>query len=95
MYFCSQYGVPLDILRAYKAEHPSWAKLALEGRRTKYSERTAKIDQALYNKALDGDTKAAELWYKRFDGWSEKAAETIIKNTTIVNFADIARHARH
>jgi hypothetical protein len=45
---------------------------ALEIRRRKYAPEIAKIDKAMLKKAQTGDPKAAQLCYRRFEGWSEK-----------------------
>lgn len=43
-----------------------WIK---DERRKKYSSRIAAVDLAMFKKAKTGDTRAAELVYKRFDQW--------------------------
>lgn len=45
---------------------------ALDKRRKKYASQLAKIDGALFQRALDGDPQAIKLCYQRFEGWSEK-----------------------
>lgn len=45
---------------------------ALELRRKKYSVKLAAVDQAVLNRAAEGDPQAAKLAYQRFEGWSEK-----------------------
>lgn len=44
---------------------------ALELRRRKYAPELAKIDKALIDRALDGDTRAIKLCYQRFENWQE------------------------
>lgn len=43
---------------------------ALEIRRKKYAPHLSEIDRALIAQAKTGDHKAAELAYKRFEGWT-------------------------
>jgi hypothetical protein len=45
---------------------------ALDNRRKKYASQLAKIDKALFQRALEGDPQAIKLCYQRFEGWSEK-----------------------
>ena len=43
-----------------------WIK---DERRRKYAWKISLVDLAMFKKAVKGDTRAAELVYKRFDGW--------------------------
>jgi len=45
---------------------------ALENRRRKYASVLAKVDNALLERAQQGDPQAIKLVYQRFEGWSEK-----------------------
>ena len=45
---------------------------ALFERRKNGARQSAKVDQALFNKAVAGDVAAIKLWYQRIEGWSEK-----------------------
>jgi hypothetical protein len=45
---------------------------SLELRRSQYSFKLSKVDQAVLKQAEKGDTAAAKLAYQRFEGWSEK-----------------------
>lgn len=40
-------------------------------RRLKYSPELAKIDKALIDRAIDGDSKAIKLAYQKFENWME------------------------
>lgn len=51
-----------------------WIK---DERRKKYSDRIAAVDLAMFKKARAGDTKAAELCYKRFDQWVDTTKQII------------------
>jgi len=44
----------------------------LNGIRKRYHERSIDVDEALYQKALRGDPRAIELWYKRMENWNPK-----------------------
>lgn len=54
---------------------------ALEKKRTQYAIRTARIDDAFFEKAKEGGAAEVKLWYKRFDGWEEKS---VTENTTTI-----------
>ena len=45
---------------------------ALEIRRAKYAPQIAKVDQALLEKAVQGDVQACRLVYERLEGWSPR-----------------------
>ena len=45
---------------------------ALENRRRKYASIIAKVDNALMERAQQGDPQAIKLVYQKFEGWSEK-----------------------
>ena len=45
-----------------------WAVVKAD-RRKKFDQAASRIDQALIRKAAEGDTKAIDLFYQRFDGW--------------------------
>jgi hypothetical protein len=47
-----------------------------------------KIDDALFKSAESGDVRAADLLYRRFDGWNPKIVE---ETNNFYNFADIAK----
>jgi len=51
----------------------------------------AKIDHALFRAAEAGDTKAADLLYRRFDGWNPKIVE---ETNNYYNFADMVKGLR-
>lgn len=87
-FFCSDTGVSLDDLRALKRKHKSWSKAALNLRREHYAEKMAEIDKSLFQAAKSGDTKAADLLYRRFDGWNPKIVEM---NNNFYNFADLVK----
>jgi len=87
-FFCSDAGVSLSDLRALKRRYKSWSKTALNLRREHYAERMAEIDKSLFIAAKNGDTKAADLLYRRFDGWNPKVVEM---NNNFYNFADLVK----
>jgi hypothetical protein len=49
-----------------------------------------KIDDAMFRAAKSGDTKAADLLYRRFDGWNPKIVE---ENNHFYNFTDLIKRA--
>jgi hypothetical protein len=87
--FCTKLGISLADLESAKRAEPEWAKRSLDKRRELYAKETKQVDDALLKKAREGNTKAAELWYRRFDGWSPKIVESETHN--YYNFADLAR----
>lgn len=54
---------------------------ALEKKRSAYANKSAQIDDALFDKAREGGAAEVKLWYKRFDGWEEK---TVSETTTTI-----------
>ena len=97
-FFASSFGFSLKDLRAAKSARPKWANEVLEARRARYAEQIGDIDKALFQAARCGDTKAADLLYRRFDGWNPKIVE---QTNNYYNFADIVKemkgtkHVRH
>ena len=97
-FFTSSFGFSLADLRKAKRERPKWANEVLEARRAQYSEQIGDIDKALFQAARCGDTKAADLLYRRFDGWNPRVVE---QTNNYYNFADIVKdmkgpgHVRH
>ena len=89
--FCSTKSISLDTLQNTKREHPKWAKAALERRRSHYAERMVEIDRALFLAAKSGDTKAADLLYRRFDNWNPKIVEQT--NNIYTTFTELVRAA--
>ena len=87
-YFCSEAGVSLSELKAEKKKYKTWAKSALNMRREHYAEKMVEIDKSLFMAAKNGDTKAAELLYRRFDQWNPKIVE---QNNNFYNFADLVK----
>ena len=87
-FFCSESGVSLLELKREKKAHKDWGKSALNLRREFYAEKMVEIDQALFIAAKNGDTKAADLLYRRFDGWNPKIVE---QNNNFYNFADLVK----
>ena len=86
--FCSVSGVSFDELKTEKKKYKTWAKSALNLRRDHYAEKMVEIDRALFIAAKNGDTKAADLLYRRFDGWNPKIVE---QNNNFYNFADLVK----
>jgi uncharacterized protein YhjY with autotransporter beta-barrel domain len=91
-YFCTQHNIPLSSLRKLKKKYPRWAKKALEARREAYAEQMTEVDKALFTAAKSGDTKAADLLYRRFDGWNPKVVE---QTNNFYNFSDIVKELKN
>jgi hypothetical protein len=87
-YFCSAYGFALDELRRIIIADKKLRQDILKARREVYDERMAKVDEALFRAAERGDTKAADLLYRRFDGWNPKIVE---ETNNFYNFTDIVK----
>ncbi len=89
-HFCQEHDLPYREFLKLKEQNPTWARDALDLRRTAYSEKMTSIDTALFAAAAGGDTKAAELLYRRFDGWNPKIVE---QTNNYYNFADLVKDA--
>jgi len=97
-FFASTFGFSLKDLRVAKRQRPQWSKDVLAARRTRYAEDIGDIDKAILQAAKCGDTKAADLFYRRFDGWNPRVVE---QTNNYYNFAEIVKgikspqHVRH
>jgi len=90
-YFCTQNAVSLDEIREMKEEDKKLYPDILKYRRAAYAERMSKIDAALFRAAEGGDTKAADLLYRRFDGWNPKIVE---ETNNYYSFTDLVKGMR-
>ena len=90
-HFCTEHGISVSTLSREKKKHPKWAKQALDARRETYAEQMTGVDKALFEAAKDGDTKAADLLYRRFDGWNPRIVE---QTNNFYNFTDIVKELR-
>ena len=86
--FVTTHGITVGTLKKAKQEYGKWAKAALEARRERYAEKISKIDSALFKAASNGDIKAADLIYRRFDGWNPRVVE---QTNNFYNFADLVK----
>ena len=89
--FASSFGFSLNDLRKAKRMNKEWAQKVLEGRRERYAEHIADVDKAMFQAARAGDTKAADLLYRRFDGWNPRIVE---QNNNFYNFSDIVKELK-
>lgn len=89
-HFCQEQGIPYPEFLKIKNKNPKWARDALDLRRESYSGKMTDIDAALFTAAIGGDTKAAELIYRRFDGWNPKIIE---QTNNYYNFAELVKDA--
>jgi len=90
-FFVSTFGFSLKELRQAKKHRPEWAKEVLELRRARYAEKLGDVDKALFQAAKCGDTKAADLLYRRFDGWNPRVVE---QTNNFYNFSDIVKELK-
>lgn len=65
---------PTD-LKTWKLSHSKEMFSILEKRRACYADELIKVDQALFEKAKEGDSKAIALAWARYEGWSPKIEE--------------------
>lgn len=88
--WCAQRRIPTSTLIEWKARFPQWAQEALDLRRKRYAEQLSAVDAALLTKAKGGDTRAAELLYRRFENWTPKQADEALKrNPTNKTMAEL------
>jgi hypothetical protein len=87
-HFVTKFGYSLDEAKDALKHDKSLEKDILDARRKKYAKRMQKIDDALFRSAETGDTRAADLLYRRFDGWDPKVVE---QTNNFYNFTDIVR----
>ena len=90
-FFVSTFGFAMKDLSKAKRATKDWAQKVLEIRRAKYAEHILGIDKAMFKAAYCGDTKAADLLYRRFDGWNPKIVE---QNNNFYNFSDIVKELK-
>jgi len=90
-FFASSFGFSIDELKKAKRQNKDWAKKVLEGRRKQYAEHILGVDKALFQAAKAGDTKAADLLYRRFDGWDPRTVE---QTNNFYNFSDIVKEMK-
>jgi len=90
-FFVSSFGFSLPELRKAKRQHKDWAQKVLDARRARYAEQIGDVDKALFQAAKCGDTKAADLLYRRFDGWNPRIVE---QNNNFYNFSDIVKELK-
>jgi hypothetical protein len=90
-YFCTSNRISLDELQELIKTDNKLQKDILKARRDTYAKRMKKIDSALFRAAEAGDTKAADLLYRRFDGWNPKIVE---ETNNYYNFTDMVKGLR-
>jgi len=90
-HFCTSYGFILSDVKDALKNDQTLEKDILDARRAKYAYRMQKIDDALFKSAETGDTRAADLLYRRFDGWDPKVVE---QTNNFYNFTDIVKELR-
>lgn len=60
----------IDAMNQYIHRHPRIMSFILNESRKRYHSQSLEIDRALSNKAIKGDPRAIELWYKRMENWN-------------------------
>lgn len=90
----AQLSVTVEQLKEARRMCPEVMRQVLEERRGQYVDELLEIDKALFARAKDGDTKAADLIYRRFENWTPKQAEAELKrNPTQKTFAQLIEEA--
>lgn len=79
--WCGQNKISQDALEAWKMANPDAMMKILEARRTRYADQLIKVDQALFEKAKQGDPRSIQLAWARFENWSPKIEEDAVKKT--------------
>ena len=87
-YFCTSNCISLDEIQELKSQDKKIFADILKARRNTYAKRMSKIDHALFRAAEAGDTKAADLVYRRFDGWDPKVIQ---ETNNYYNFTDMVK----
>ena len=90
-HFATSYGYSVPEVKAALANDTGLERDILDARRKKYARRMQKIDDALFRSAETGDTRAADLLYRRFDGWDPKLVE---QTNNFYSFTDIVKEIR-
>lgn len=90
-YFCTSNCISLDELNELKSSDKKLNVDILKSRRATYAKHMKNIDAALFKAAEMGDTKAADLIYRRFDGWNPKIVE---ETNNYYNFTDLVKGLR-
>ena len=90
-YFCTSHQISLDELQELIKQDKKLQVDILKARRSTYAKRMKKIDAALFRAAEAGDCKAADLLYRRFDGWNPKIVE---ETNNYYNFTDMVKGLR-
>jgi hypothetical protein len=71
--FCTKHNIALKTLKKILQETKTdYKSKIVDERRATYKHRMLEVDDALFKRAKAGDVRAAELLYKRWDGWSDK-----------------------
>lgn len=67
---------------------------AVDIRRQRLAATSAKVDDALFRKAIEtGDPAACRLFYSRHEGWNEKASIKIDGKLTVASIASLVNQA--
>jgi len=77
--WCGQQSKSIIELKEWKLANAAKMVSILEKRRGLYADELIKVDQALFEKAKQGDSKAISLAWARFEGWSPKIEEEASK----------------
>ena len=77
--WAAQNGLSITDLKNWKTANPAVMFSILEKRRGSYAEKLIEVDQALFEKAKQGDPRSIELLWSRFENWSPKIEENNAK----------------
>ena len=90
--WCGQQGITVQVLAQIRREVPTLDFEILTARRAAYARLLAQVDKGVFEKAIKGDSKMADLAYRRFEGWSPKQSEAGEKSTA-KTFADLIQES--
>lgn len=77
---------PSVMYRTFNADELSEIEYeALRRRRSRYSLKISQVDNALFAKAIEGEVKAIELVYKKFENWNPNQKIEISTSDNITN----------
>ena len=81
--FCDAEGIPHQSFDHLLIKYPQIWETILSETRKRYHLKSMDVDEALYKKALKGDPRAIELWYKHHEKWLP-SQEPSVTNIQIV-----------
>ncbi len=83
--FAKNQGISSNTLRGYLCAHPEIQDEILAKLRRTYQEHSREIDTSVVAKAKKGDPRAAELFYRRLEGWNPQGNQPVAAIQIIIN----------